>query len=446
MEKEVHGIRLQRGIIAALLAILVYALPFPLGRQQHVMVVITVFVAALWIAEVLPVHVTALGIAFLLVVVMKLPPKEVFTQYFDPTIVLLLGGFVLAVAMTKHNLDHYLAQKVVEHAGRKPEMMILALLITTTFISMWISNSAAAAIVMPIAVVLLVKNHLVPGHSNIGKASVLAVGYGATIGGMGTIIGSTPNVLAAKFLTDAGYTFGFFEWFIRGFPFMLLLMFAGWYILIRLYKPEKSQVLIVKEHQFMTAQHREIIFIFLVTVLLWVTEPIHGVQSSMVAIIAIILLYAFGLLGTDDFSKVDWPTLILIGGGMALGYGIHQTKLDAVIAAGIASAMHAQSALLLFLILGVFGVLFTVFISNTTAAAIYLPIVASLASTVNIKPISAVMAAGVGVSLDFVFPFGTPPTAIAYGTKYVSMKDIIKAGILISITGVIILGLLSLVW
>ena len=443
MEKEVHFSRI---IISLALALVVYFLPLGLTGQIHTMLFVMTLVASLWISEAAPLHATAFVVAFLLIVLVNLKPAQVFAQFFDPVIVLLLGGFVIAVAMTKHDLDKYIAYKIIGKVGKTSKLIVLALLATTTLLSMWISNSAAAAIIMPMALVILIKNKAKKGISNFAKACVLAVAYGATIGGIGTIVGSTPNIIAAKFLQDSGTTFGFYQWFIRGFPFMLALMMVTWLILIFLYKPEKDLAHTINKKLNLTSNQKKVLFIFAITVLLWVTESIHKIPSSVVAVIPIILFYFSGLLNTKDFSKVDWPTLALIGGGLALGFAIHETKLDSLFASLLKNIGQGQNIFLLFLMLALFGILLTSFISNTTAAAVYLPIVVALASSFNVSAVNTVVVAAIGVSLDFIFPFGTPPTAIAFSTKFVNMKDIAKSGILISIMGALLLALISLLW
>ena len=443
MQKEVH---FKRILISLVIAVIAYLIPFNITIKAHAMLFVAVFVAALWISEAVPLHATSFLAAFLLIIIVKLNPVDVFAQFFDPVIVLLLGGFIIAVAMSKYDLDKYIAYKILGKSGNIPNKVILAIIFTTAFLSMWINNSSAAAIIMPIALVILKKNNSKHGKSNFGKSLVLAVAYGATIGGIGTIVGSTPNVMAAKFLQDKGITFGFYHWFIRGFPFMLALIFITWVVLILLFKSEKKKILIIKKKLTLNKEQKKVIFIFGLTILLWLTESIHGISSSVIALVPIILLYFTGLLKTHDFLKVDWPTLILVGGGLALGYGIHNSSLDTSFASILENVTKGQNLFQLFLMLGIVGVLITVFVSNTTAAAVYLPIVVALASSFNSSITNVVVAAAIGVSLDFVFPFGTPPTAIAFSTRYVSMKDIAKTGIIISIFGILLLAGFALVW
>ncbi len=412
--------------------------------QARAVLSVTVFVVILWMTEVLPLHITALIVAFLLATYAHLPEKAVLANYFDPVIMLLLGGFVIAVAMTKHGLDKYFAYKIMGRMGNKPHAILFGIIFSTAFISMWISNTAAAALMMPVAVVILVKNGLKPLKSNFGKAAVLAVAYGATIGGIGTIIGSTPNIIAAKYLSASG-NFGFFEWFYRGFPFMLAMTVVGWLVLLFLFRSKRKELKIIKLEKRLGKDQKIVIMIFVATIALWMTESVHGVSNANVAIVPIILLYVTGMLASDDFLKIDWESLILVGGGLALGYGIHASGLDSAFV-GVIQNMASTSPFALFLMLGFFGVLLTSFISNTTASSLYIPIVVALASVIGISPANTVVVASIGVSLDFIFPFGTPPSAIAYSTKYVRMRDMAKTGMVISVIGTVLLAAMALLW
>lgn len=433
-------------LVSLLAALAAYFLPLGIEGSPRIMLFIMVFVASLWISESAPLHATALFAALLLVTVAGLRPGDVFAQYFDPVIVLLLGGFVIAVAMSKYRLDEYIAYNIISRAGSSPKMVVLALISASTFVSLWISNSATAALMMPIALVLLARNRVKRGASKFGKACVLAVGYGATIGGIGLIIGSTPNIIAAKFLNDSGMPFGFFDWLWRGLPYTVALMLIGWAVLITIFKPEKMDVVSVHKPVKLARSQKKVIAVFAVTIALWVTEGLHGISSGVVALVPVILFYFSGMLGSRDFMKVDWPTLMLVGGGLALGMGIHTTQLDAALASAMSGLTGGQGILGLFLILGILGVMLTVFVSNTTAAAVYLPIVVALASSFGGGVTNTVMVAAIGVSLDFMFPFGTPPTAIAYGTKYVNTRDIAKAGLAISLLGVLLLAFIGMLW
>ena len=435
--------------IATIVSLLIYVLPFlsSMPPQARSVLAITVFAMILWISEVIPLHFTAITVAGLLIVLGGFDTTKVLLQFVDKVIILVFGGFVIAVALTKYKLDEYFAQKVLGKFGNSSNKIILGMVFVTALISMWMSNSAAAAIAMPIALVILIKNKLKPGESNFGKAMVLAVAYGATIGGIGTIIGSTPNVITQKFLTENGIKFGFVEWGIRGFPFMLIMVIVCWLVLSHVFKPEIKNIIIKKHTIPFNKDQKKVIAIFLLTVLLWVTESWHGIHNSNVALVPVLLFLIFRLLNVKDFSKVSWDSLILIGGGIALGMAIDKSGLDDIFSSILGVNLAAQPYFVVLLTIALVGIFMTSFISNTAASSVLIPITTSLAALLGLNMTNFVVASAFGVSLDFIFPMGTPPSALAYSTKYVKIKDMIKAGLVISIIGAVILALFAyLTW
>ncbi len=429
--------------LALALGLLTYFFPTTLPPSAQVVLSIVVVTMVLWITEAFPLHVTALLAGLLLILVGGNKPETVFASYFDPVVVLVFGGFVLALAMSRHRLDEYFSQKLIGKFGNTPAMIVLGVLVVTAAVSLWISNSAAAALSMPIVLLILKKNNRKPGKSMFGKAMVLAVAYGATIGGLGTLIGSTPNVLAQKFLNHAGEGFGFVEWGIRGFPFTVLMILAAWGVLSFLFKPEIKHVKTHSHSLPFTNEQKYVAGIFALTVLLWVTESLHGIPNSVVALFPVVLLSFFRLIAPEDFNRVGWDTLLLIGGGIALGVGIDSSGLGGVMASALGGFFSTQPLWIIIISLGAVGVVLTSFLSNTAASAVLIPIVASLAVVLGTDLTNLVMVSALGVSLDFMFPMGTPPTAIAYSTKYVHMREMVGSGFLLSIIGIILLTLLS---
>ncbi len=434
-------------LLAIILFSLVYILPVDLQPQARATLAITLLAMTLWISEAMPLEATAILVALLLVVAGGFQVDSVFSQFFDRVVVLVLGGFAIAVAMSRHRLDEYLGYKVLGRFGSSAKSVLLGTVAVTSFLSMWMSNSAAAAIMMPIAVVLLKRNGLKKMKSNFAKSMVLAVGYGATIGGIGTIIGSTPNVITQKFLAENGIRFGFVEWGIRGFPFMVLMVIACWLILHHVFRPEIKKLATEKHPHPFTLEQKKVAAIFLLTVFLWITESVHGIHNSIIALVPIILLYLFRLIDTHDFHKVGWDSLILIGGGIALGMAIDKSGLDDIVSSSLGSSLTGQPYFLVLLAMGIVGIALTSFISNTAASAVFIPIITALSGMLGVDMTNLVVAAAIGVSLDFIFPMGTPPSALAYSTGYMHVRDMIKAGILISIAGALIMaGMAYLVW
>ncbi len=427
-------------IFTAIVFFAAYFYPLGLSQQAQAVIAITLLAMVLWISEAIPLHATALLAAFLLVVAGNFPAEKVFAQFFDRVVVLVLGGFVLAVALSKHGLDELFAHKALSRIGTSPGTVLLGMISVTAFISMWMSNSAAAAIAMPIALVILSQNKLLPLKSSFGKSMVLGVAYGATIGGIGTLIGSTPNVLTQKFLAENGVSFGFIEWGVRGFPFMALMVIACWIVLKKLFRPETQKIGIKKQTQVVTGGQKKVAAIFLLTIFLWVTESIHGIHNSIIALVPIILLYLLRLVDTKDFQKVGWDSLMLIGGGIALGMAIDQSGLSKELTSFLGAVLSNQPLALLLFMLAIVGILLTSFLSNTAASAVLIPIITALSATLGLDMTNLVVAGAIGVSMDFIFPMGTPPSALAYSSGYIHTKDMIKAGIALSLIGAAILA------
>lgn len=435
--------RLTIFFIAIVGALFIQTLSLGIPPAAQTVLAITFVAMVLWVAEAIPLHITALLVGLLLIVFVPYPAEKIFASYFDKVVVLVLGGFSLAVAMRKHQLDAYLSHKLLGRFSSSPSLLVLGALSVTAAVSLWISNSASAALAMPLVLVILKTNKRVAGKSTFAKAMVIAVAYGATIGGMGTLIGSTPNVLAQKFLTHEGIAYGFVEWGVRAFPFTVVMVLLAWVILLFLFKPEPFKPRMQPHTRAFTRDQWIVGGVFALTILLWMTESVHGIPNSVVALVPIVLLSILRSLSVHDFKEMGWDSLILIGGGVALGGAIEASGLSAILAQLLGNVWGTQPYWLVLGGLGLVGVLLTSFISNTAASAVFLPIVASLAGVLGADVTNLVTAAALGVSLDFILPMGTPPTAIAYSTRYVHMGDLLKSGILVSTAGVILLAIMA---
>ncbi|MCX6818304.1 MAG: DASS family sodium-coupled anion symporter [Candidatus Aenigmarchaeota archaeon] len=413
------------------------------GSPQQIVFTITFTALFMWLSEIVPLHITALFIPFLLVIFGGFKPAEAFSPFFDSVVVLVLGGFVIALALSKYKVDEYIGHKLV-HRGSSPRIVLFSMIGVTAFISMWMANSAAAAMMMPIGLIILKSNKMLPGKSSFGKSLVLGIGFAATIGGLGTMVGSTPNVLVAKFLNQAGYSFGFMDWTYYGFPMMVALICSTFIILTFLFKPEVKKINMQENKRKLNMDQKKVLAIFAITIMLWVTTEIHKMDIGTISLVPVFLLFGLGLLKGDDFKKIDWPSLILIGGGISLGFAMHASALDVTMANAIGNIISGQGALLIALVIITFGVALTAFASNTAAASVIVPMMIPLAVATGINPRMLAMLAGVGVSLDFIMPSGTPPTTIAYSTNYVKLRDLLKAGLLVSIAAIFICSFIAI--
>ncbi len=382
---------------------------------------IVLLTMVLWVGEVLPLAATALLSSLLLILLADFEPRGVFSSYFDPVVVLLLGGFFLGVALQKHGLDELLAGLVMRRAGSRPASVLLALMLTTATFSMWISNTAATAIMLPIALGVVVKGPKASAD-NLARTLVLGVAFSANVGGIATPIGTTPNPIALRFLADAGYGVSFLGWMARMLPLALALVFVLWFILLRVFPIGGAPLDVPATASRLTGRQGLLIGIFVLTVVLWLTTDLHGVTAAVVAIVPIVLLFMFRLLDEQDIHKVGWPTLLLIGGGLALGEAASESGLDGVFAAAI-SGIVGGSGMVAFLIVGAAALALTVMASNTAAAVIMIPIVVQLGTDWGTSVPALTLLTAAVLSLDFMVPVGTPPNAMAYGTGRVNVAE-----------------------
>ena len=433
--------------LSLLFGLVFWLAPLGITPAQQAVLCIMAFAGAMWFTEAIPLHATALAVPLMLVVLAGFSPANATQPFFDPVVVLLLGGFVLAVALQKHGLDKKIAFFFINRFGNTPGRFLLGIMAVTAFLSFWMTNTASTALIIPIAVVVLKANRIDPMKSGFGKAVVLGVAYAATIGGMGTLVGSTPNAIAAKFLGDQGIALSFTDWMMFGVPMVIILLPICWLLLTRLFPAPKKKLRIKKQSTSLNRQQLLTLAVFAVTALLWLTTELHGVSSSMASIVPIVLLYLLGLLATKDFSKAHWPTLMLFGGGLSLGTAISTVGLDQELASFVVAALNGNALFVVFAGVAASSIALTVFASNTAAAAIIVPVAIPLALGLGLDLRLLTIVAALGVSLDFIVPVGTPPSAIAYSTGYVRVRDMAFAGTILAVISVLVLaGLATLFW
>jgi len=440
--KHLHGeARWAHIAFSAILAAVSWFLPLELALQAHALFTITIFTGAMWFSEALPLHVTALLSTILLVLFASVSPTAAFSHYFSPTVVLFFGGFMIARAMQRHGLDRQIALGVGSKFGSGPRLFLLGLMAITTFLSLWISNTAATAIMLPIALVTI--GRLKKLESPYAKAMVLGIAFAATIGGIGTLVGTPPNGIVVANLAEKGIHISFLDWLGYGLPFAILFLPVCWFILVSVFPPEIKKIEFTQKAGKWGAEHKLVLAVLVLTILTWVTSFAHHVADAVVAIGAVVLLYALGLLRTDDLSKIEWSALILFGGGLALGAAIDSSGLGADIGGFLGGLLHGQGIFVVFLAVIAFAVIMTLTASNTATAAIIIPIMIPLAAMVGVGVRQLAILAGIGTSLDFIVPVGTPPSTIAYSTGYVRMGDMVKVGIPVTIAGALLLAFLA---
>lgn len=439
-------------IFAALAALVAnhFLLESPeLTRQAAFMAGIFLLAAILWTSEAIPLFATALLIVGLETLLLANPGNwqglgfstgvnpsftEVFHWAADPVLLLFFGGFLLAEAAVVTGLDQSMSAWLIKPFGNKPRMVLLGIMVVTATFSMWMSNTATTAMMMALVVPVLDQ---VPSGDRFRKALVLAIPFAANIGGLGTPISSPPNAVALGFLRKLGYSIDFLEWLLVAFPLMVGMLLFAWLLIGSYFRTSTQQLSIQLPKKEISSKGWFVVVIFSLTVLLWLSDKWHGLPPSVVALLPVVSLTAGRILSARDLMKIDWPVLILIGGGIALGTGMDKTDLDQWIVTQL--PLSGENLMLLFGVLVAATMILSTFMSNTAAANLLLPIGVSSALALGLSSgtalIQAAFSIALAASLSMMLPVSTPPNAIAYYHGEFSKKEMAILGAVIGLVG-----------
>ncbi len=435
--------------VLAVLAITIASGYLPLeGLTEASRICLMIFVGAagLWVTEAIPPFATATMVIVLCVYLLGQPEGPLHLQstgittsyqiflnpIASPVLVLFFGGFILAVAAAKHGLDVRLAKAFIKPFGTHPKMVLLGVILTTAAFSMFMSNTATAAMMVAIMGPLFKRFE---NRDPFKKAIVLAVPFAANIGGMGTIIGTPPNAVAASVLGQLGHPVSFVRWMIVAVPIVAVMLFALWYLLIKIFKPRTDNFeMLFPDNLKLTWDLVVVVVTFMVTVFLWLTGPLFHIPSAVVAMIPIMVFTMFGIIGREDLKQIEWHVLILIAGGLTLGVAMKQTGLSDVLVGYISATPMPAIALLV--VMAVFSVVISNFMSNTAAANLMVPIAVSLGV---FSPVLGAVAIALACSLAMSLPISTPPNAIAFATQVIETKDMAKYGTIVSVIGIVVM-------
>ncbi|MGD9397557.1 MAG: DASS family sodium-coupled anion symporter, partial [Candidatus Thorarchaeota archaeon] len=439
----------------------------PLVNSQSSVMILTV-VAILWFSEGISLVATSLLIPILIVLTDIRPPQTALAPFFDPAVALIFGGFLIGRALTKYELDKRLALLILSRGEGSGSGLILTVMGITAFLSMWISNTASAAIMIPIALAVISRIRDLDVRTKYGKALVLGVAYSATLGGVASLVGSPPNPLAATYINSfLGIQFTFMSWIPFGLPVVLIMLPLIWRWLIFRFKLPKGieEMHELKEISYkeylklgpMPTEQKLVVLIFISTIVLWFTEKLpdfianaigwtgHGISSAVVALIGGLSLMILRLLDEKDVSSgISWSSLLILGSGIALGGAMIDTGLSSFIAQQM-SGLGIFPSFLVVIIIGCIAVLVTMVASNTGAAVILIPIAIPLATGLGIDPLLIVMVIAIAVSMDFALPTGTPPSTIAYSTGKVEMREMVTAGLIVDLIAILVVTII-VVW
>ena len=411
-------------------------------QAQTNVLFLLIFSVGLWLTEATPPFAVGLIIIAFLVFTLGYEkftdtPTDVqiyFNTFSSSVIWLMMGGFFLATAMTKTKLDIVLIHLTLQVCGTNPKRVLFGLMMMTLVFSMLISNTATTSMVIAATIPLLLR---LGKNSPVGKAFLLGTPIAAATGGMGTIIGSPPNAIAAGALANTGHPVDFVTWILYGVPVMLLLTLVSWWVLVRLFMKHEVRLSLddlvpVKNEitQDFRLKRWTVIVIVCVTLLLWLTSPLHKVGAAAVSAVPLVFLPVTGILKGEDIRSIGWDTLILVAGGLALGIGLQQTGLLDHYAGRIAS-LHVPHIAFYFL-LAYATMLFSNIMSNTATSTVLIPLGMSILPG-NVKEVCMII--GLAASTALFLPVSTPPNAIAYSTGMIEQKDFRIGGLLIGLLG-----------
>ena len=439
-----------------------YGIPALTVVQQRV-IALFVFAALMWIFEIIPNWTTSLLVIVISLLTVSdkgigffcdkkfgdlVPFKSIMASFADPVVMLFMGGFVLAIMAEKYGLDVTLARTLLKPFGKKPKTVLLGFLLVIAIFSMFMSNTATAAMMLAFLAPVLA---VLPSDDK-GKIGLsLSIPVAANLGGIGTPIGTPPNATAVRCLSEAGCEVTFGEWAVRMIPFVLIMLAVAW-IILQVFFPFKAKEikLEIPESSRKSDWKTYVVWVtFIGTILLWATEQWTKINSNVVALIPLGVLTACGIFTKDDIKEINWSVLWLVAGGFALGTCLQGTGLAKVLIEAI--PFGSMSVVLVLVIAGLVCYFLSNFISNSATAALLIPILivvaegmadpeaANNAQFVALGGTQAMISfIAVCASIAMLFPISTPPNAIAASTGLVETKDMAKVGIIIGAVGFVL--------
>ena len=426
--------------------------------QQRI-IAIFAFATLMWIMEIVSSWATSVAVIGLMLlftsdsgIVWMCDPAEVgdllsykgvMATFADPVIMLFIGGFILAIAATKTGLDVQLAKILLKPFGTKSNMVLLGFLLITGLFSMFVSNTATAA--MMLTFLTPVFRQLPPeGKGRIALA--LSIPVAANLGGMGTPIGTPPNTIAMKYLNDPeglNLGLGFDDWMMFMLPLVIVLLFIGWWLLKTIFPFTQKTIQLEIEGEMKKDVHSYIVIVtFFVTVALWLLEKVTGINSYTVALIPFVVFALTGVINKRDLEQINWSVIWMVAGGFALGYGLNKSGLAENAVQSI--SFSEFSPIVILIISGLICYLLSNFISNSATAALLMPILAFVCAAMGdtLAPIGGTPTVLIGVAIAassaMVLPISTPPNALAYATNLVQQKDMVRIGLIVGIISMLL--------
>ncbi|WP_346854741.1 SLC13 family permease [uncultured Draconibacterium sp.] len=467
------------------LLIILFADLDPENKKVTYTFAIAFLMAVWWITEAIPLAVTALLPVALFPLFGVVDGKTISSMYFNHLIFLFIGGFLMAFAMERWNLHRRIALRILLIFGISPGKILFGFMLATSFLSMWMSNTATAMMMVPIALSIIMKLEENLGKKGMGRYSIgllLGIAYSASIGGIATLVGTPPNLSFARIVSiifPKMPEISFADWFIFAIPVTVLLFVTVWVLLYLMYKPKKSwKAIQLNEFEMeykalgkAKPEEKIVLTLFIILAFLWIFRSGFTIQSFVVpgwanlfhnpsfindgtvAIFIAILLFIIPsksekgerLMNWETARKIPWNIVLLFGGGFALAQGFVDSGLSVWFGEQLAGFANVEPIAITFANVSMMSFL-TELTSNTATTEMILPILAGLSTTIEINPLLLMIPATLAASLAFMLPVATPPNAIVFGTNRIQVKDMVKTGILLNIAGIIVATLVMYFW
>ncbi len=461
---------------------LLFFQPEGLSPEGKAVLASTLWIATWWITEAIPIPATSLLPIILLPITGAVEGNTVVSSYGNDIIFLFLGGFFIALAMEKWDLHKRMALAIISWIGTSTRMIILGFMFATGFLSMWVSNTAAVMMMVPIGLAIAFQvQETLQGEQKeelpkFEKALLFGIGYSGSIGGLGTLIGTPPNIILAGTVQELfGVEISFAGWMLFAVPLVLFLLLSVWLYLTRIAFPIQfkhipgGREMIQREKSLlgmMSYEEKAVMTVFVFTAFMWITRTfiwqdivgVPGISDGMIAMIATLLLFlipakqsdATKILEWNDSKEIPWGILLLFGGGLAIASGFSETGLSTWIGEQL-TVLGGLHFIIIVLAATTVVIFLTEITSNTATGTMILPVVASLALALQIHPYALMVPAALAASCAFMLPVGTPPNAIIFGTEKLKMIEMVKVGFWLNIFAVILIVLfvytyLPIVW